>query len=74
LVQSIYELKVDWGKDGHFRAIYFPYNLEGTHHYCFTYAFIKTRKPPFDKTDEYRDKTKKNYERIRKNPDEIRTL
>lgn len=73
-VQPIYELRVDWGFDCHFRAIYFPFNLEGEHYYCFTHAFIKTRIPPYDKTNYYRDRAKLIYERVRKNPNELKEL
>lgn len=71
-VQPIYELRIDWNSNCHFRAIYFPFNLEGQCFYCFTHAFIKTRN--YDKTNEYRDKARKIYERIRKNPNELREL
>lgn len=64
----IYELLINFDLERYFRAIYFPFNLNGEQYYCFTNAFIKTPDVQgSDKTNLYRDEARRLYEVIMRN-------
>ncbi len=65
----IYELRYGISSNAHLRLLFFPYKYNGIEYIVFCYVFLKTRKPPKDETNLYRDKAYNMYQRVKREPE-----
>lgn len=69
--KPIYELRYGLSSNCHLRLLFFPISKNKKKYYLFTHAFVKTRIPPSDETDKFRDESYNLYRTFLENPDKF---